>query len=44
MRTPACQVFFQENSGLDWRNYKNASSLRRAVPPHLIVVMSTTGR
>src|SRR5512133_1941154 len=20
MRTPACQVFLQENSGLDWRN------------------------
>lgn len=30
MRTPACQVFLQENSGLDWRNYRAAPGLRRA--------------
>ncbi len=29
-RTPACQVFFQDNLPLDWRTYDNLAGLRRA--------------
>jgi hypothetical protein len=30
LRTPAGQVFWQENAGLDWARYHNAAALRRA--------------
>lgn len=29
-RTPACQVFWQENAGLDWTRYADLPALRRA--------------
>ena len=31
MRTPAGQVFLQENAGLDWRHYADRAALRRVV-------------
>ncbi len=31
MRTPAGQIFLQENSGLEWRRFSDAAGLRRAV-------------
>ena len=30
LRTPACQVFYQDNIFLDWRSYTDVSGLRRA--------------